>query len=76
VNIKNRKELKKAISFIELAMEIVERIKEEEQVKFDNLPEALQYSEKGEIMEENVTTLEDATSLLDEAIATINAAAE
>lgn len=53
----------------------IEEIKEEEQEAYDNLPESLQYGEKGEKMTDAVdnldsaySSLEDAMGYLDEAI--------
>lgn len=39
-----------------------------EQESFDNLPEGLQQSERGEQMEENVSNLESSMNSLDEVI--------
>lgn len=72
MNKENRKELEKAIALIEDAKEIVEYIKDEEQDKFDNLSEGLQQSEKGQMFEENVSALDDASSQLEEAIDNIS----
>jgi DNA repair ATPase RecN len=76
MNKENRKKLEKAISLIDNAKEIVERIKDEEQDKFDNLSEGLQQSDKGEKFEDNVSTLDEVLSQLDEAIDGINTASE
>lgn len=43
----------------------LENLKDEEQECFDNLPEALQDSEKGEAMQENADDLEDACDTID-----------
>lgn len=45
----------------------VRMIQEEEQEAFDNMPESIQTSERGEKMEEVITQLEDSDSNLDEA---------
>jgi len=76
MNKENRKELEKAISLIEDAKQIIESIKDDEQDKFDNLPEGLQQSERGEKFEENVSVLDDALSQLEEAIDNISTATE
>jgi hypothetical protein len=76
MNNKNRKELQTAIRLIEDAKQIVERIKDDEQDKFDNLSEVLQQSENGQKLEENVSTLEDAISQIEEVIDFINTASE
>lgn len=54
----------------------LEDILEEEQEAFDNMPESIQYSEKGELMEEGISALEDAVSNLEEAVENIDTAIE
>ncbi|HRG20499.1 MAG TPA: hypothetical protein PLQ57_05690 [Saprospiraceae bacterium] len=76
MNKQDRKELEKAINDIENAKSLVEEILDNEQSKFDNLPEGLQISEKGQKMEENISALDDARNLLEEAIQQIQTAAE
>lgn len=76
MNKQNRKQLEKAVALIAQAQEIVETIKDEEQEKFDNLPESLQQSEKGEQFEENISALEDALGDLESATENINTTAE
>lgn len=46
----------------------VEMLKEEEQECYDNLPESLQCSEKGETMEEWIDKLDDLCYSLDDAV--------
>lgn len=58
-----RKQIADAIDLIEQAMEILEQVRDDEQEAFDNMPENLQGSERGEVMEEYIYTLE---SFLDE----------
>lgn len=43
----------------------IEEIESDEQDAYDNLPESLQMSERGEVMEEAVSNLQDAESSLD-----------
>ena len=76
MNKKNRKQLDEAIKLIYQANEIVERIKEDEQEKFDNLSEGLQQTEKGQKLECVGSNLEDAFSDLESAIENINSAIE
>lgn len=58
MNKERRKKIKAAISLVEQARKILETVIEEEQSAFDNLPENIQYSERGEQMEEYISTLE------------------
>lgn len=60
-----RKEIAKAIELMELAREILESVRDEEQEAFDNMPESLQGSERGEAMEEYIYTLEEAIEAMD-----------
>ena len=46
----------------------LDEIKDEEQESFDALPDSLQCSERGEAMENAITNLEEADSLLDDLI--------
>lgn len=66
-----RKELQKAIDLLEQAKVIIEACRDEEQDAYDNLPESLQYSERGEDMEGFVYEMEDAMDSIDSAIDTI-----
>ncbi len=68
MNTKTRIELKKVIEIINDLKHIVSTIQEEEQEKFDNLPEGIQGSETGMNLEEAATTLEDVLANFDEAI--------
>lgn len=65
MNKQRRKEIAKAIDLIKQAREILETVKDEEQEAFDNLPESIQYSERGETMEEYISTIEDFLEYLD-----------
>lgn len=54
--------LEKAIAMLEEAKETVEYVAEEEQEAYDNMPESLQCSERGEMTLDNVGTLNEITS--------------
>lgn len=60
-----RKEIAKAIELLEQAREILESVRDDEQEAFDNMPESLQGSERGEAMEEYIYTLEEAIEAID-----------
>lgn len=62
-----RKQIKEALSLIEEAYDLLTMAKDEEEMAFDNLPESLQYSERGDIMQDNITNLDDAITGLDDA---------
>lgn len=71
MNKQRRKMLAEAVDKLNEAMSIVEDARNDEQDAFDNMPESLQYSERGEQMEENISYLEDATDQIDNAISTL-----
>lgn len=71
MNNPRRKQLEKAIELLNEAMSIIEEVTCEEQDAFDNMPEGLQCSERGEQMEENVANLEDSSSNIEDVISTI-----
>lgn len=73
MNNPRRKELKRAWKLIEDAMALLEESKdaieavmEEEQESFDNLPDGIQCSERGEQMEEYISYLEEIMDCLEE----------
>ena len=65
MNKARRKELAEIISLIEEARERLESVMDEEQEAFDNMPESLQYSERGETMEEYISTMDEMLDALD-----------
>lgn len=65
MNKARRTELSKIISLIEEARERLEAVRDEEQEAFDNLPENFQYSEKGETMEDYISTMDELLENLD-----------
>lgn len=65
MNKQRRKQIAVAIELIEQAQAILEEVKEDEQEAFDNLPESIQLSERGELMEEYIYTLESFQYALD-----------
>ena len=65
MNKTRRKEIARAIELMEQAREILEAVRDEEQEAFDNMPESLQGSERGEAMEGYISTLEEVVGSLD-----------
>lgn len=61
-----RRQLRAALDLLDEARSILEAVQEGEQEAFDNMPESLQYTERGEAMEETISNLEDAVSSLEE----------
>lgn len=59
MNKMRRERLDEAHSKLIEAYYIIEKVKDEEEQAFDNMPENLQGSERGEQMEEYIATLEE-----------------
>lgn len=68
MNAKRRAAIQRIIDKIEELRSDIEALRDEEQEAFDNLPESLQYSEKGERMEEAVSQLEYSDNSFQEVI--------
>ena len=68
MNSKRRKDIEKAVEFLYEAKSMLENLLEEEQNDFDNLPEGIQCSERGEKMEEYIGYIEDSISSIEDSI--------
>ena len=71
MNKARRNRLNDAISYISTAKEIIEEVKEAEEEAFDNLPEGIQCSERGETMEGYIGDLENAMDDLENIMETL-----
>jgi septal ring factor EnvC (AmiA/AmiB activator) len=71
MNRQDRTELNKVISLLEQCNETIERLKEQEQEKFDNLTENLQETERGQKLEENANNLNDIFSEIESQISNL-----
>lgn len=60
-----RKDLARVVDLLDRARDLLETIRDEEQEAFDNLPESIQYSERGETMEGYIGTMEEMLDYLD-----------
>lgn len=72
MNKQNRKDLQGYVDSLEKIKSNIETMMEEEQSKFDNMPEGLQESERGEAIQEAIDNLESASGSLEEAIDYLN----
>lgn len=72
MNNKRRKELRRAISMIETALDIVNSVKDEEEDAMYNYPENLQGTETYENMEVAVDTMEEVASAIEDAVDSLN----
>lgn len=65
MNRQRRKEIRDIANQLEMLMARIEAVKEEEEEAFENLPESIQYSERGEQMEECAMSLDEAVNDID-----------
>lgn len=72
MNKARRKWLQDTIEAIENAKIELESIRDEEQECFDNLPESIQYGERGDAMQENIDELDCEISNLEDVISNLN----
>lgn len=66
MNKQRRKEIERALLLLGEAKEILESVREDENDAYDNLPESIQYSERGEAMCDCVDMLDSGLSDLDD----------
>lgn len=72
MNKQRRNKLDKAISYIEEAKCVIQNVKSEEEFAYDNLPENLQYSNRGCQMEENIDNMDEIIDNIEEILSSIN----
>ena len=68
MNKKRRKNIMDATVLLERAREIIDNAQEEEQECYDNLPEGIQDSERGEAMYNNIEALQTASDGIGDAV--------
>jgi len=66
MNKERREKLQKAMVLVGDAKAIIEEVKWQEEEAFESLPENLQYSERGEAMQEATNALDDAIAACEE----------
>lgn len=76
MNAQRRKSIQEVIDQLTDLQSTVENLKDEEQEAYDNLPENLQGSERGEAMSEAADNLDSAYNSIDEVLEYLNAAIE
>ena len=72
MNKRRRTAIEKLICELEAWRDQIGEVAEEEQNAFDNLPESLQGSEQGELMEDNAYALQEAYDNIDNVIMDLN----
>ena len=67
MNKARRKQIETALDLLQQACEIIAEVgDEEEEEAFDNLPESIQESERGEKMQEYIDTIDEVIGAVDE----------
>ena len=66
MNKERRKQLQEVINKISEAHDLLDEILSDEQDAFDNMPEGLRSSERGETMEEGIYNMEEARDNLED----------
>ena len=66
MNKTRRNQLKEALKLLEHAMSVISAMADEEQEAFDNMPESLQDGERGEQMQDYISSLEDMSFSIEE----------
>ena len=72
MNKQRRQQLAEASALLAQAQEIIESVKNDEQEAHDNLPDSIQYGEKGQQMEEYIGTLDEAYGQCEEVLSVID----
>lgn len=72
MNKQRRKQLEDIQNNLQNIMSELEILKDEEQEYFDNMPDSLQYGEKGDKAQEAVDAIEGAINGIDEVLESIN----
>lgn len=62
------KALKHCLNMIQDAHNVLEEVRDEEQDAFDNMPEGLQDSERGDMMQDAIVNLDEAVDYLDDVL--------
>lgn len=76
MNNQRRKEINAVLNELADLRSRIETIQSEEQDAYDNMPEGLQQSERGEKAEQACSELDDAISAFDDLESALNGAAE
>ncbi len=76
MNKERRKAINEIIGRLDELKADIEALQDEEQEYYDNMPEGIQYGEKGNRAQEAIDALEEAVSNLDDAIGSLEMASE
>ena len=76
MNGNRRKRIQIVINGLNVLLDDIQSLLEEEQNAYDALPESLQEAERGELMQEAIDNLDAASSGVEEAVESLESAAE
>ena len=76
MNVTRRKQLAKLVEQLESVMSDIDTIREQEQEAYDNMPESIQESERGDRMSEIIDSIQYAYDNVSDAVYNINEAIE
>lgn len=76
MNNARRKQIADAIQKIEEAKTLLEIVRDEEQDAFDNIPEGIQSSERGQKMEAAISSMDDAINDIENIVGSLETASE
>lgn len=68
MNNERRKKIKTLCEELRLCLDLLDSIKEEEEESFDSMAENLQYSSRGDTLQENISTLEESYDNIEDII--------
>ena len=71
MNKERRKILAKIVEKLDEARNLLDEVKSDEECVFDNMPENLQCSERGETMGEYISTMEDGVDTLEDIVSSL-----
>lgn len=74
MNKQRRKWINELIDKVTALQDEIDEVLQEEQECFDNMPESLQCSERGESAEEAISNLEEALSCIDDCVSNLESA--
>lgn len=76
MNNNRRERINKVHAKLDEILGLIDELREEEQEAYDNMPESMQYGERGEKMQEAIDALEEAYNDVEEACDNLDTAAE
>ena len=76
MNKARRKRIEKVVNLLEELRDELESVKEDEQSAYDNMPDSLQDSERGDSMQDAIDTLDEINTDFENLIESVNSLLE